>query len=256
MIRRLRWHLPGPGRRQRYVPVLLADTYRRGGGQDQRRPGIVGVSRYQEGTGPMLVLRIVGVRADGSRYDSGFGVVRTNIGDDRDRLVSRTPIFWSGVNLWSSARPCPAGGNFDVCFRSRSRFRRLRSLIACYLTVACTSSDRSGSSADTPSQRLSHRSARRLSSLLAVFRTWRPPEGFDWIAPMWTDQGVQLTRILSYRCHLTLTEQSTDTWFGSHRDFRKERPLGGGWAEQYLAQVDPSRAAVPAPHCGSVLEDA
>lgn len=59
-----------------------------------------------------LVLRVAGVRADGSRYEADFPVTWV---DGQPGIKSPTPIYWSGVRF-ASAEPCegPQPAN-EVC---------------------------------------------------------------------------------------------------------------------------------------------
>jgi hypothetical protein len=55
------------------------------------RPDVVSVSHRGTGT---TVLRLRGTRADGSLFESDFGVSR-----DQRGLRSTTPVYWSGVTI-------------------------------------------------------------------------------------------------------------------------------------------------------------
>jgi hypothetical protein len=71
---------------------------RNAGEPGPRTPVIVAVSRL----GESLVLHVRGERADGTAFTSDFQVSWTDTPDGAD-LRSRTPIYWSGVQLDSGA---------------------------------------------------------------------------------------------------------------------------------------------------------
>jgi hypothetical protein len=92
---------------------LLRDTLNTGWRPGPDKPEIVSVSHPGEGF-PPTVLRVVGVRADGTSYDADFGVSRESSG----RAVVHYPIFWSGVSYdYTTSEPCPDVGPNEVCAR-------------------------------------------------------------------------------------------------------------------------------------------
>ncbi|WJK41484.1 hypothetical protein O7608_03350 [Solwaraspora sp. WMMA2056] len=75
-------------------------------------PRVVDTRRYPKTshTSETLVLRVAGVRADGSHYESDFPVIRTPEGEIR----STAPVYWSGVVFDESQIECNQADG-DAC---------------------------------------------------------------------------------------------------------------------------------------------
>lgn len=85
----------------------LSSTHNSAPGSD--RPTIKGATSYRgsDRSVATLVLHVSGIRSDGSVYNSDFAVVHSS--QDPTKLVSLTPIFWSGVKFGATERVCDSG---------------------------------------------------------------------------------------------------------------------------------------------------
>lgn len=62
-----------------------------------------------------LVLHIAGARSDGSRYETDFPVIRTDVGE----IKSIAPVYWSGMIFDGSQLRCDQGSN-EACVRDQA----------------------------------------------------------------------------------------------------------------------------------------
>jgi hypothetical protein len=79
-------------------------------------PIVTDVRRYPDSSHGVetLVLHVAGVRADGSRYETDFPVIRTDAGE----VTSTAPVYWSGMTFNGSQVTCDQASN-EVCARNQ-----------------------------------------------------------------------------------------------------------------------------------------